>query len=166
MFAAYVPSPQCYRACPAGGGAGDLTTFLIVAGSVVGAVLVGWMVKVELDHRLRTRGVPGTAVITALEGRRVVPGTPDMKVTVTLLVTAPDGEELETWTTAQLPILDMPRAGWRVPVRYSARDRYRVALTGPAVPPEEESAGAQSPGDGPGNASTTPPASPSHPMER
>jgi len=166
MLIAYVPSPECYRACPAGGGGSDLTTYLIVVGSVAAAVLLAYMVKLQLDFRLRTRGLEGTAVITALEGRRVVPGTADMKVDVTLRVTGADGAAFETWTTAELPILGMPQPGWRVAVRYSPRDHHRIVLTGGPTPPEEESGDRESPASESPAPSTEPPASASHPMER
>lgn len=143
MLPGYVP-PPCTANCPDTGG--DLKTYLIVVGSVAAAVLLGYCVKVEIDHRLRTRGLAGTAVITAMNGRRVIRDSPDMRVDVTLRVTSPEGEEFETWTTATLPIVGMPQVGWEVPVRYSPRDRYRIVLIGDAAPPDL----------GP----------PSHPMER
>jgi hypothetical protein len=140
----YVP-PPCTKYC-AKTDDSDITTFFVVVGCVAAAALLGYLVKVEFDHRLRTRGTSATAVITDLRGRRVIPHSPEMKVDVTLRVTAPDGEEFETWTTAELPIIGMPQVGWSVPVRYSERDRYRIALVGEALPPPDAAA--------------------SHPMER
>lgn len=144
MLPGYLP-PPCTAHCPHTG-SGDLRAYLIVVGSVAAAVILGYCVKVEAEHRLRTRGLAATAVITALDGRRVIQNSPDIKVDVTLRVTTPEGEEFETWTTARLPIVGLPQVGWEVQVRYSRRDRYRIALVGEAAPPHM----------GP----------PSHPMER
>jgi hypothetical protein len=119
----------------------DGADYLVLAIGVLagGGILIGMITTItrqQRKRRLLEHGVAAAAVITALSPYGPVHNAARVKVDVTLTVTPPDGlEPFESRTTEEFPITALPSVGWTVPVRYSARDHWQLALAGPATEP-------------------------------
>ncbi|MER6382292.1 hypothetical protein [Streptomyces sp. NPDC001250] len=130
---------QVVLACNIGGCTGvktDDTPVDVFFAAVLGIVLLCMVfkaVQTARRRRLLRNGTAATAVILEIEAREVRGGTVDTEVK--LSVTEPNGAVFESRTTASFPLTDLPKAGWNVPVRYSQKDTWRVAVAGPAQPP-------------------------------
>jgi hypothetical protein len=116
---------------------------LWLIGALAGSAALIWLITViTLDvrkRRLLANGVAAQAVITALDPRGPVRNAARVKVSVTVAITPPEGgEPFESWATEEYPVTALPQVGWTVPVRYSDRDHWRMALAGPAAAPTSE----------------------------
>lgn len=120
----------------------DNTPFYYIMGGIGLVFLAGCVISVREAHnrkRLMERGVAATAEITKIAPRQVLKAGSVM-LDLTLAVTAPDGEVFEAETGQKFPITELPHAGWTVPVRYAANNRYRLLVSGAPSPPAAEAA--------------------------
>ncbi|MGW2422237.1 hypothetical protein ACWC0C_23785 [Streptomyces sp. NPDC001709] len=121
----------------------DNTPFYILFGSVFFVVLVVAAAEAATTRqrsRLLQHGIAASAGIKKITSRKVYKnGT--VKVDLTLEVTTPDGEVFEAQTDGEFLITELPRADWAIDVRYSAKDRHRVAVDAAAAPPGGKDSG-------------------------
>ncbi|OIK01216.1 hypothetical protein [Streptomyces monashensis] len=121
----------------------DNTPFYFLVGSVVCAVLFVCMAEAVTTlqkRKLLQRGIAAGAEIKKVTSRKVhKDGT--VEVGLKLEVTAPDGEVFEAQTDEEFPITELPQIGWSINVRYSAKDRHRVAADGAASPSDGKDSG-------------------------
>ncbi|MGW1282748.1 hypothetical protein ACWD4N_03285 [Streptomyces sp. NPDC002586] len=121
----------------------DNTPFYILIATVIFVVLVVGTAEAVTSRqrsRLLQDGIAAGAEIEKITVRKVLKdGT--VEAELTLKITPPDGDVFEAQADGKFPISELPQVGWMINVRYSERDRHRIAVEGAAAPPDERGSG-------------------------
>ena len=126
---------------------GVIRVFVVLA-IVAFVCFLAWAIQQAVAHgRLEKRGTSATARIVSVEAKAGSrKSNAEVAVYLELAIPKPDGVALRHTLSASVPVLDPPKAGWTVPVRYLEYKSVlpRVELRGPFAPPALEPEPAES----------------------
>ena len=130
---------------PCTGGNQSLTPLWWIVGAVglvVLCFLIYGVTESTANNKVRAKGLEAIARVAAVDpaGGKTTPGY--LMVNLELAVTRPDGTSFTAQHRAKISLLDPPKVGWEIPVRYleSRNAPPRFILTGdggPARPIED-----------------------------